>query len=52
MSKIKCFNYRNYGHYKNHCPELKKRKETQEASVVGESEPSKKAKQDKIDFFF
>jgi hypothetical protein len=32
MSKIQCFNCRKYGHYKNHCPELKKRKETHEAT--------------------
>jgi hypothetical protein len=32
-------------------PELKKRKETHEASVAEEREPSKKAKQDKTDFF-
>jgi hypothetical protein len=52
MSKIQCFNYQKYGHYKNHCPELKKRKETNETTVVEEREPSKKAKQDKTDFFF
>jgi hypothetical protein len=52
MSKIQCFNCRKYGHYRNHCPELKKRKETDEATVVEEREPSKKAKQDKTDFFF
>jgi hypothetical protein len=52
MSKIQCFNYQKYGHYKNHCLELKKRKETHEASVAEEREPSKKAKQDKTDFFF
>jgi hypothetical protein len=52
MSKIQCFNCRKYGHYKNHCPKLKKRKETHESSVVEEKEPSKKAKQDKADFFF
>jgi hypothetical protein len=34
------------------CPELKKRKETHEASVAEEREPSKKAKQDKTYFFF
>jgi hypothetical protein len=28
MSKIHCFNCLKYGHYKNHCPELKKREET------------------------
>jgi hypothetical protein len=52
MSKIQCFNCRKYGHYKNHCPELKKGKETDEASVVEDREPSKKAKQDKTSFFF
>jgi hypothetical protein len=51
MSKIQCFNCRKYGHYKNHCPELKKRKETHEASVAEEREPSKKAKRDKTNFF-
>jgi hypothetical protein len=52
MSKIHCFNCRKYGHYNNHCPELKKRKETHEAAVVEEREPSKKTKQDKTNFFF
>jgi hypothetical protein len=62
MSKIQCFNCRKYGHYRNHCPELKKRKETNKASVAEEREPSKKAKQerepskkakqDKTNFFF
>jgi hypothetical protein len=52
MSEIQCFNCRKYGHYKNHCPELKKRKETHEASVAEEKEPTKKTKQDKTDFFF
>jgi hypothetical protein len=52
MSKIQCFNCRNYGHYKNHYPKLNKRKETNEATVAEEREPSKKAKQDKTNFFF
>jgi hypothetical protein len=41
MSKIQCFNCRKYGHCKNHCPELKKRKETHEASVA-EGNPQRK----------
>ena len=52
MSKIQCFNCRKYGHYKNHCPELNKRKETHEESFFKEREPSKKAKYDKTNFFF
>jgi hypothetical protein len=52
ISEIQCFNCRKYGHYKNHCPELKKRKEKHEASVVEEKEPTKKTKQDERDFFF
>jgi hypothetical protein len=52
MSEIQCFNCRKYGHYKNHCLEPKKRKETHEASVAKEKEPSKKIKQDETNFFF
>jgi hypothetical protein len=52
MSKIKCFNCRKYGHYKNHCLGLNKMKETQEAIVSKEEEPSKKVKQDEENFFF
>jgi hypothetical protein len=52
MSKIQCFNRQKYGHYRNHCPELKKRKETHEATIVEGKEPSKKVKQDEADFFF
>jgi hypothetical protein len=33
-------------------PSLKERKETHEASVAEEKEPSKKTKQDKTNFFF
>jgi hypothetical protein len=39
MSKIQCFNYKKYGHYRNHYTELKKRKETDEATVAEEREP-------------
>jgi hypothetical protein len=52
MSKVQCFNFRKYGHYKNHYPKLKKRKETHEATVPEEKEPSKKVKQDEAHFFF
>ena len=52
ISEVQCFNCRKYGHYKNHCPELKKRKEKHEASVAKEKEPRKKTKQDERDFFF
>jgi hypothetical protein len=52
MSNIKYFICRKYGHYRNHCPELNKRKETDEAIVFEEREPSKKVKQDKTNFFF
>jgi hypothetical protein len=51
ISEVQCFNYRKYGHYKNHCPELKKRKGKHKASIVEEKEPTKKAKQDERDFF-
>jgi hypothetical protein len=44
ISEIQCFNCRNYGHYKSHCPEIKKRKEKHEASVSKEKEPTKKTK--------
>jgi hypothetical protein len=52
MSRIQCFNCQKYGHYKNHCPELNKMKETHEASVAKEREPSKKSKKDKTNLFF
>jgi hypothetical protein len=52
ISEIQCFKCLKYGHYKNHCPELKKRKEKQETSVAEEKEPTKKTKQDERDFFF
>jgi hypothetical protein len=34
ISKVQCFNCQKYGHYKNQCPELKKRKEKHEASIA------------------
>jgi hypothetical protein len=52
ISEVQCFNCRKYGHYKNHCPEPRKRKEKQEASIAEEKEPTKKTKQDGRDFFF
>jgi hypothetical protein len=52
ISEVQCFNCRKYGHYKNHCPELKKRKEKHEASISEEKEPTKKTKKDGRDFFF
>jgi hypothetical protein len=44
MSEIQCFNCQKYGHYKNRCPEIKKRKETHEALVSEERKPSRKTK--------
>jgi putative lipoic acid-binding regulatory protein len=52
ISEVQCFNCQKYGHYKNHCPKLKKRKEKHEASIVEEKELTKKTKQDGSDFFF
>jgi putative lipoic acid-binding regulatory protein len=52
ISEVQCFNCRKYGHYKNHCPELKKSNEKHEASIVEEKEPTKKTKKDGRDFFF
>jgi hypothetical protein len=52
ISEIQCFNCRKYGHYKNHCLELKKRKEKHEALVAEEKEPTKKTKHDERYFFF
>jgi hypothetical protein len=50
--KVQCLNCQKYGHYKNQCPELKKRKDKHEASIAEEKEPTKKTKQNGRDFFF
>jgi phage terminase small subunit len=52
ISEIQCFNCQKYGHYRNQCLELKKRKEKHEASIAEEKEPTKKTKQDGRDFFY
>jgi hypothetical protein len=52
ISEIQCFNCQKYIHYRNQCPELKKRKEKHEALIFEEKEPTKKTKQDGRDFFY
>jgi hypothetical protein len=42
-SEIQCFNCQKYSHYRNQCPDLKKRKEKHEASIAEEKEPTKKS---------
>jgi hypothetical protein len=44
ISKIQCFNCQKYGHYRNQCLELNKRKEKDEALITEEKEPTKKTK--------
>jgi hypothetical protein len=52
ISEIQCFNCQKYGHYRNQCLEIKKRKEKHEASIAEEKELGKKTKQDGRDFFY
>jgi hypothetical protein len=52
ISEIQCFNCQKYSHYRNQCPEIKKRKEKHKASIAEENEPAKKTKQDGRDFFY
>jgi hypothetical protein len=52
ISEIQCFNCQKYSHYRNQCPELKKRKKKHEASIAKENEPTKKTNKDGRDFFY
>jgi hypothetical protein len=52
ISEIQCFNCQKYGHYRNQCLELKKRKDKHESLIAKEKEPTKKTKQDERDFFY
>jgi hypothetical protein len=53
MSKVQCFEFHDYGHYKRNCPKLtRKRKERHHASTANDEESSKKIKHDEIDFFY
>jgi hypothetical protein len=52
ISEIQCFNCQKYGHYRNQCLELKKRKKKHEELIAEEKEPTKKTKQDGRDFFY
>ena len=50
LSKIKCYNYHHYGEFASRCPEQKKRKGKQHASIVDvDDQPQKKTKESKYD---
>jgi putative lipoic acid-binding regulatory protein len=42
MSRIQCFNFRKYGHYKNHCPELKKGRKHTKHQLLKKGNPQRK----------
>jgi hypothetical protein len=50
--EIQCLNCQKYGHYRNQCLGIKKRKKKCKASISEEKEPTKKTKQDGKDFFY
>jgi hypothetical protein len=53
MSKVQCYGFHEYGHYKHDCPKLaKKRKEEHYASVANDEVPSKKGKHEETNFLY
>jgi len=57
MSKVQCFGYQEYGHYKRDCPKLKKdnnKRKKEEAHMTQEvkEEDKKKKKEDLPDLYY